>query len=210
MGSSPLSSRDIVSWRRKAREAPMSSSLNPPPPPLPKSTFVTTLAWIFIVLAGFATPISILQNIMFAVVFSSEQTEKAVNTSRAGDNVPPLIGFMFSHFRLYFFAFFLVSVTTLVAAIGLLKRQNWARLVFVGLMIFGMAWSVLSIAIQEIIFSSNTGPPSRRADPTFGTMMLLMRIFTALFALALAGLWGWIAKRLISPKVRAEFTAASG
>ena len=39
---------------------------------MPRSGFVTVLAWIFVVLAGFATVISLLQNIIVvAIVFAA-------------------------------------------------------------------------------------------------------------------------------------------
>jgi cell division protein FtsX len=43
--------------------------------PVVRSTFVTVVGWIFIILAGFATLISILQNVMIALVFSAPQMD---------------------------------------------------------------------------------------------------------------------------------------
>ena len=38
-----------------------------------QSTFVTSLAWVFIVLSGFITLISIAQNIMISTMFPTDQ-----------------------------------------------------------------------------------------------------------------------------------------
>ena len=38
-----------------------------------RSTFVTVVAWVFIVLSGFGTLISLLQNLMIQTVFTSPE-----------------------------------------------------------------------------------------------------------------------------------------
>ncbi|MDD2271386.1 MAG: hypothetical protein PHP95_11805 [Desulfuromonadaceae bacterium] len=48
------------------------------PTPPQRSTFVNVLAWIFIVLGGFTTFISILQNIMIRVMFRKEEMTQAM------------------------------------------------------------------------------------------------------------------------------------
>ncbi|MCK4816308.1 hypothetical protein KA005_11115, partial [bacterium] len=54
----------------------------------PKSTFVTVLAWIFIVLAGFATSISILQNIMIILIFPVEEINQRLSSPDVQENMP--------------------------------------------------------------------------------------------------------------------------
>lgn len=70
----------------------------------PKSTFVTLVAWIFIVLSGFATLISVLQNIMVALMFQPEEFQQAT------DNVPAGAKFMFVSFQWFVLLFFVLSV----------------------------------------------------------------------------------------------------
>src|SRR5690242_17763652 len=100
-----------------------------------QSTFVTVVAWIFIVISGFGTVIAILQNVMVQTVFRDSGMAQAMQTPPPG--TPPLSAFMAMHLPWVFFAFLLISTFTLISSVGLLKRRNWARLSFVGLMVLG-------------------------------------------------------------------------
>jgi len=106
-----------------------------------RSTFVSVLAWIFIVIAGFALLISILQNIMITAMFPMEEMQKSLNAPEAQE-MPAVARFMFSHFTLFFRAFLVVTLVTFISAIGLLKRKNWARIIFIALMALGIAWNI--------------------------------------------------------------------
>lgn len=119
-------------------------------PPVARSTFVTVLAWIFIALAGFATFISILQNIMIAFVFPMAQMQAAATQQGA----PWFAAWMIQHFQLFFLLFLVASASCLAAAIGLLRRKNWARLLFIALMLLGIAWNVAGLVLGAFFLSS--------------------------------------------------------
>jgi len=95
-----------------------------------RSSFITILAWILIVMSGFAAFISILQNIMIHTLFPADQMQAAIASTKNSPNIPWFVEFMFNYFRWFVGAFLLLSLSTLVSAIGLLKRKNWARIVF--------------------------------------------------------------------------------
>src|SRR5215813_11094043 len=101
--------------------------------PPTRSTFVTVLAWIFIVLSSFATLVSILQNIMIALVFPAAEMQAAATQAKSHPGVPWIASWMFEHFQVFFLFFFVMAAISLAASIGLLKRKNWARLLFVSL-----------------------------------------------------------------------------
>lgn len=175
-----------------------------------RSTFVTVLAWIFIVLAGMSTLVSIAQNVMLQTMFSDPQFNKAMEASNQPQNVPVVARFMFNNFRLIFAAFFVLSATTFVSAIGLLKRWNWARLTFIGIMAFGILWNVFGIVMQISVFSSSSDfsvkiPPDQLSQ--FKTMMTVTIVIGGLMALVFSVLFGWIIKRLVSQPIRREFEA---
>lgn len=65
-----------------------------------RSTFVSVVAWIFIVISGFATFISILQNIMFHTLFPREEMNQAFQHTEQGEQIPAVVNFMFNHFDL--------------------------------------------------------------------------------------------------------------
>jgi hypothetical protein len=176
-----------------------------------KSTFVTVLAWIFIILAGFSTLISLLQNIMMQTMFSGPQFTEAMTASNQSKNVPAFAKFMFNNFQLLFAAFLVISAATLISAIGLLKRKNWARLTFVGLMALGIAWNIFGFIMQVSMFYSFPDVPANApADfqSQFRTMATAIFVFGGLMAVGLSVLFGWLIKRLLSMPIALEFAVA--
>ena len=170
-----------------------------------RSTFVTVVAWIFIVLSGFMTVMAILQNIMFHTMFSSVEFRHAME-AQPPSGAPPFATFMISHFQLFLVAMLVVSVTTFVSSIGLLKRQNWARFFFVGLMVLGIVWNLSGLFMQLSMFSSMRAQfAAAPGAPDMGPALIAIAVVSALFALAFCGLFGWIAKRLLSREVATEF-----
>jgi hypothetical protein len=170
-----------------------------------RSTFVTVVAWIFIALSGFGTAISIIQNIMIQTIFNSPQMEQALRApTKSG--TPPLVTFMTAHFQIFFFAFLVVSAITLASSIGLLRRKNWARLIFVGLMVLGVLWNLGGPVLQFVMFSSMQNSfSSAPGAPEMEIFFIAMSAVSILFALGFSGLLGWIAKRLLSQSIAAEF-----
>jgi len=53
-----------------------------------RSTFVTVLAWIFIVFAGFSSLVSLIQNIMVDLMFQTGEIEKGIQYSEEFQKMP--------------------------------------------------------------------------------------------------------------------------
>ena len=178
-------------------------------PPVARSTFVTVLAWIFIALAGFATFISILQNIMIAFVFPMAQMQAAATQQGA----PWFAAWMIQHFQLFFLLFLVASASCLAAAIGLLRRKNWARLLFIALMLLGIAWNVAGLVLGAFFLSSfpfgQAFPAGHPEAAHFQVMFKVMFAINVIVVVAFTCLFGWIIKRLASEGVRREFAVAS-
>jgi hypothetical protein len=174
----------------------------------PRSNFVTVLAWIFIVLSGFCTVMAILQNVMVALVFNRPEVQQSMQASQA-HGAPPFAQFMFGHMQWFFLGFLLFSALLLVTSIGLLKRWNWARLVFIAFMVLSIAWSIGSIGLQMMMMSSMQADVSAmpQAPVDFRAFQIVVTGMSALFALAFSVLYAWIIKRLASAPVIAEFKA---
>jgi len=175
-----------------------------------RSGFVTALAWIFIVLAGFSTFISVLQNIMLTVMFSTEEFGALTREAQNVQEMPAVFRFMFANFRFFFLGFLIVSATTLVSAIGLLKRKNWARLIFVGIMTVGIVWNLSSLAMPFVMSSVMSGMPTAAPSDIHDNFMLMwniMMIVSIVICLAFAALFAWIIKRLVSQDIKSEFLA---
>jgi len=100
---------------------------------------------------------------------------------------------------------FLVSAITLVASIGLLRRLNWGRLLFIALLVLSIVWQVAGLALQQAIFSMLPAVPPEAGAPPVEQFLHVMRVAGVVLTLAFAVLFGWIIKRLVSPAVVAEF-----
>jgi hypothetical protein len=177
---------------------------NPPS----RSSFVTALAWIFIALAGFTSLISLLQTIMMRVMFRSEAMSAVLHDTSEGPPMPPLVTFLFGHFQ-WIPAFFLgISILTLIAAIALLRRHNWGRLVFIGVMAIGIAWEVGSLALMPFVFSSFTDLPDNMPPDLREQLSLMPKLvfgFSGLIVIVMTVLFAWIIKKLVSADIKREF-----
>jgi len=168
----------------------------------PKSTFVTVVAWLFIVISGCATPISVLQNVMLGIM----SNHPVASDGGALAQMPAALRFLATHIEWFFRGFLVVCVYTLVVSIGLLQRKNWARLGFIGLLGAGILYQVVGVVFQSIFLTGVEGRGAS-ADPQFAMFALLFQVFGVAMALAFVCLFGWMIKKLVSPGIRAEFGA---
>jgi hypothetical protein len=178
------------------------------PSEAPRTSFVTVVAWIYIGLEGLTALILVLQNILINVIFRSDQIREAMAKDKMA--MPPAFQWMFNHLQLVLVLCLLVALIKLTAAIGLLRRHNWARLLFIGILAFSIAWSFASIFLQQFVLSSMPILPSPRDAPenfreVMDGMMFGIRVVTAIFAIAFAGLFAWLIKKFVSPEIVAEF-----
>ena len=178
----------------------------------PRSSFVTVVAWIFIVLSGFSTLIGALQNLMIRSM-PFDQLNSALQDSTAAQ-LPAPARVIFSHFQLFFLVTFLLSLLMFISSIGLLRRHNWARLAFVGLLVLGIIYLLGGLFLQQSFMSSfnrsfSAAAPQdslfRANAQQFESFFTAMRVFMIVFSLGIAGVFGWIVARLASAKVRTEF-----
>ncbi|MGA7828464.1 MAG: hypothetical protein WCA04_12420 [Geobacteraceae bacterium] len=175
------------------------------PTPPRRSTFVNVLAWIFIVLGSFATFISILQNIMVRVLFRKDEMTQVLQQAESSKQIPAAANFMFHHIDSFLLIFLVVSVTSVVSAIALLKRKNWARIVFIVLMSLGIAWNLGGLVLQFTLFNTIPQMAGMAVPAGFEAMMIIMKIANVLMVVAISILFGWIIKKLTSPLIKAEF-----
>jgi hypothetical protein len=170
-----------------------------------KSTFVTVLAWIFIVIGGFATFIGILQNIMIHTIFPKHEMSQAMEQANQSQDIPAFAQFMFNNFDLLFLMVLVVSATCFISAIALLKRKNWARIVFIVLMSLGIAWNVFGLIAQFTFFSTLPDMGGENIPPEFETMMSIMKFATVLMVIAFSALQGYVIKKLCTQNIKDEF-----
>lgn len=173
-----------------------------------RSTFVSVVAWIFIIFSGLATLLGIAQNIMLHLFVPLDELRAHAAAHQMPDNVSPFLYFLSTHLDWFFGLFLLLSLLTLISAIGLLNRLNWARLAFMGMMIMGVLWNLGSLLVQQTIMGGMP-PPTADAPADFmaqmNTMQTIMMILMYVFCLGFAALFGWIAWKLHTPAIVAEF-----
>ena len=180
----------------------------PSPIPSLRSSFVTGLAWIFIAIGSVATLISVVQNILVHTLFPLDVALQAMDNAGIKQHVAPAFAQVFRHIAWLVAAFLLFSVVTLVSSIGLLKRKNVGRIVFIAIMAIAIAWSLSLPFVQyyfiETMFETqpDTALLAKSHFRFFATVVLIV---SSVISISFAVLFGWIIRRLTSTAIRREF-----
>ena len=149
-----------------------------------KSSFVTILAWIFIVLTSFSVFGSFISIIMSFFI--------------------PIAKLSGSMNQIKFLVNFIFAAILLISAIGMLKRKEWARISFIYTI-----WVFIIFAFGNAIYKIFTPikfPDSLQIEPTY--FMIIFRIVVLIFMVIVVSiLFGWVIKKLKSDEVKQEFTA---
>lgn len=173
----------------------------------PRSSFVTVVAWISIVLSAFSTLVSVFQNIMLFTLFRTPGAARAMEAPLP-PGTPAFLAFMDRHVALVFLGFLVLCVAVLLVSIGLLRRRNWARLCFIGLMVLGAASNLAGLVVQFGMVSSmraEFAAAGTQGGLDMGPFLIGMLVVGTIFAVGFSVLYAWIAKRLMSPAIAAEF-----
>lgn len=165
-----------------------------------RSTLVTVLAWIFIVGAGFASLVSAMQVIVVSTIFNGDELQSIPN------DAPAMARFMSQYFHLFIYGFFTLAIFTLICAIALLKRKNWARLAFIAILAFGVIWQIVGLFMQFAMFSDFSSLAEGQELEGFERTTIIIRWFSFAIALATTGLFVWIIRKLTTQPIIGEFT----
>lgn len=172
----------------------------------PRSSFVTVVAWIFIIFSGFATAVALLQGLVLFLLTPMDQLERALGETSAA--LPGIYVFLFRHIRLVFLFLALGAALSLAASIGLLQRREWARKLFVGLMVLGALTQVAGVAVQFLAARALQPQAQAFGDaPELLWFVLVVNVAAGLVTLGFGALYAWIAWKLTRPAVREEFAA---
>lgn len=175
-----------------------------------RSAFVTVIAWLFIVMSGFATLIGIFQNIMVQAMYADPNFLPPGGVA-ADTEVPAIALFLVNYMRWVMLAVLLVFVATLAASIALLKRLEWGRWSFIAILALGIAWNLGGFGLMVWMFASFPAsvPGQEELMAQFRTFQVVMLVVGGLWALGMSALLGWIIKKLLSPEIAREFLAGS-
>lgn len=178
----------------------MSTSSRPPPI---KSRFVSVVSKIFIILASMST----------LLLWPSDRQQMSMQGVPL--DIPSSLYWVMEHSAWIFHALWLHAIITLLAAIGLLRRHEWGRRLFVGTLSVVVAYQAIFVAM-EWWWSSSMPHVMLEAAGVSGESVVGMegivwhiRIVSFLFGLSWGALFGWIIKRLCSAPTRREFSLVS-
>jgi len=164
-----------------------------------RSRFVNFVAWLFILCGAFACEWAVIQN-------ASQASWAGPLAGERG-----LTGLLVRSLPWVFSSAIALSLAIVACAVGLLRRIEWARRVFIALLAVAIAVVLASLWLQQEFVHLLVDPTlqgltmSQRAAELFGGMVTATRLLAAIITLA-AGI-GLVAiiRRLMSPAIRQEF-----
>lgn len=173
---------------------------------VPKSNFIIVLSSISIALGCYAMYICIIQFFVMHHKFLKEQEIYLANQLAEQATIALTSDqLMISKSYFSFLFFFIFSATLVVAAVALLKKMNWARILFIILMFLGIAWIVIELILQFTYFGSMQDISGENALHNFGVTKQTFPIAYLILAVGISALFGFIIKKLFSQKIRDEF-----
>ena len=170
-----------------------------------RSLFVTVTAWVFIALALLATASALVQNATTASLLPGLAVA-------GGGQPPPLVtGFLMGYLPWVVGAGLLMSLATLASAVGLLLRLDWARRVFIGMLVLAIVANLLGLWLQQEVVQSVVASTLTRATVSplvlgvFGGFVTAARVMAVLMTLGTCTILAWIIRALMTATVRQEF-----
>lgn len=159
-----------------------------------KSTFVSVVAWLFIALSAIGFCVSIFQLVAFKVMLA----EQLANIQAQGQQLA--IQAFSQSFQQFVMVLIVVFIVFLVASIGLLKRKNWGRWIFIALLAMAILWQLAGLIFQYFI--------AEPIDPALIEQGVVSPTPDALIigvAVTVITLSAWLIKRLLSVTIASEF-----
>lgn len=169
-----------------------------------RSKLVTTTAWIFIIIGAFSTLASAIQILMYVRILSMPTMHQTMH--EGVKHLPALLQLLFENFRLYLTFIFTLSLSTLVSAIGLLRRYNPARKLFITVLIVITLCLLAAFITQLSINPATTNIPSAQVPKEAKAMLRAMKGFLFIITFSTSCLFGWLIAHLTNEEIRQEFT----
>lgn len=170
-----------------------------------RSLFVSVTAWVFILFGVVASALSVIQGASIASLLP------AFNLSL--DVAPPqgLMKVLTGHLPWVAAVGLTLSIGTLVAAVGLLLRLEWARRAFIAVVLLAIVANLAGLWLQQELLQAlidhtlSRTPLPREAAGVFGGFATAARAAAVTLSLATCLLLAWIIARLSTQAVRQEF-----
>ncbi|MFH1228182.1 MAG: hypothetical protein V1701_09815 [Planctomycetota bacterium] len=160
--------------------------------PKTKSAFVTVMAWFCIVIFGFMAFGLLIQNILLSIFDVFSKLDQAIASPELAGLSSAAIMFVFKHLQPFLLSALVFSIAMFGISIGLLRRNNPARILF----IIALGLTAASNWLMPFYAEAFRSP---QMDRRFNL------IFIIITAGVITGLHGWIIYKLVSANIRREF-----
>ena len=170
-----------------------------------RSTFVTVVGVIFIILAVLSLLNVLAQTILLPTLFHNEEVTQRIQEQIDEGTMPTVVGYMYTHRNIFMAVSLVIAVVSLISSIGLLMRKNWARIMFIVLMSYRIASSIFGIGLQLFVTPTLPNNVPQSSAQFMTTIMIVARVFSFLLAAGFCVLYGWIISKLLSERIRREF-----
>jgi hypothetical protein len=170
-----------------------------------RSLFVSATAWVFIVLGIAATALSVIEGATTASLLPGFSLNLEVKPLRG------LAQVLAAHLPWVVAVALALSIGTLVAAVGLLLRLEWARRAFIVLVALAIVANVAGVWLQQALLQGlidhtlSRTPLPLEAAGLFGGFAAAARAAAVTLSVLTCGLLAWIIARLNTQAVRQEF-----
>lgn len=166
-----------------------------------KSTFVSVIAWIYIVIGGLATFIGLLEFIVLQFLMPENTRAGLMSQMDQARSYPEPLRFIFAHIDFFMVFLILVSAVIFFSAIALLKRKNWARILFIVLMIISALWNIIGLSFRFLL----GGAGESAAPAEFQGLLSVIDVFSIVLAVGMTLFFIIATIKLCSHGVRIEF-----
>lgn len=183
-------------------------SLPPLVPAAPRSQFVTVLAWLSLAVALLSLTSGLLQALILLVGPQQPGLLQVLQSVAPQVQVPPLLEWSLRHLRALLLVSLLSSGVTAWVSWQLLQRREWARRVFIALLLASAAMAAGgAIAFADMMAWANrlAGVDPAMIDPAIAAIQsaLVTTLYAGIAVIFMLHLY--LCWKLCTPAIRAEF-----
>ncbi|HET9679512.1 MAG TPA: hypothetical protein VFP95_02995, partial [Gammaproteobacteria bacterium] len=124
-----------------------------------RSTFVSVIAWVFIVFSSLGAFFMAMEALIFFLLPFEELAAQSAQSS-----AQPMPTVVFSFMRGFIIFLVLVCLWSLASSIGLLLRKNWGRINFIIIMAIGVFFQILGVLWSFVFVFAGAFMPEQAAN----------------------------------------------
>lgn len=173
-----------------------------------RSGFVTGVGVSFLILGVASFVLAGIQFLLVLVFVDQEALRAGMQAQHNVENFPEAVRWVLANLTAFSAAYLGTSLLLTVTCIGLLRRRNWARWLFVGFMLAGIALHLAPLVAFRDLFGWSAGMLEGSPDSVrdrANAMVYGAWLAYAAFALVFSALFAWIAWKLLTPGIAREF-----